>query len=392
MVTKYSNYIKENLNIEISVGDYVECIDFNDLTLKQANWLNSSDKFKVYEITDKQGNLIDNAFQGTKFVNVGYNIPLKMSRFKKINIDITKFKYKILFLQFDSKITIYDEIDTKDYFKGCGNMSQLFPKLFKEKLQDSFVQFSNYNDVYRLNNDYYINDSKLKEYDFIFFGFIAKHTNISSLIISYCERNHIKHLKYETYDHFHNKAYQFDLLDSLGYPYIPSILTNRLNSKIISEVEKFNYPVIVKDVYLDCGKGVFVINNKAELLLQFSNNQNLKLIQKFIPNDGEYRVITIKNKVQLVAKKDPVTEVNKDNLDKRRSKKGTLPSDVITMCEDISKHLFGDIIGFDIIQDINTKKWYIIETNSSPHMTMFSVVAEVNLLDVITNYIIKEIS
>ena len=392
MVTKYSKYIKENLNTDITIGDFVECVDFNDLTIKQFNYLNGSDKFKVYSITDKQGNVIDDTYTGTKFLNIGYKIPLKMSRFKKLNIDLTGFKYKILFLQFDSKITTYDEVDSKDYFKGCANMAQLFPKLFKDKLEGSWVQFSNYTDVYRLNNDYYINDVKLKEYDFIFFGFMAKHTNIASLIVSYCERNNIKHLKYETYDHFHNKAYQFDLLDSLGYPYIPSILTTRLNSKIITEVEKFNYPVIVKDVYLDCGKGVFVINNKEELLLQFSNSQTLKLIQKFIPNDGEYRVIVINNKVELVVKKDAVTEVNKENLDKRRSRKGQLPSDVISMCEEISKHLFGDIIGFDIIQDINTKKWYVIETNSSPHMTMFSVVAEVNLLDVITNYIIKQIS
>jgi len=276
-----------------------------------------------------------------------------------------------------------------NYFRGYESSSDLFPELIHEKSPKTRVDFCRYSEVYKLKDGYYVNNTKITDYNFIFFGFMAKYTNLATLLTNYVVRNNIPHMKYETYDYLHNKAYQFDLLDNLGYPYIPSVMTTKLTRNLLDNIEEFGYPLIVKDVYLDRGEGVFKINNLVELKEFFNSNERLMLIQKFIPNDGEWRVITIKNKVQLIARKDSIEDVNKLNIDDRKSKKGNLPHEVISMCEDISKHLFSDIVGFDIIQDLTDKKYYVIETNASPDFVMFSIVTNVSIPEKIVDYIIK---
>ncbi len=382
MKTKYLNFLnsmrKKNI-IPIVEGDYVTVINLNDLNPRQLNYLQSKSIFQIDEIITKNG---------VKYADVGYNIPLKLSRFQKIE---NPYKYRVLFLQFGLKLGTYGEPDTENFFRNLNNTSELFPIIINEKLPETRVDFYNYSDLYRLKDGYYIKNINIKEYDFIFFGFMSNYTNIANLVINYVVKNNIPHMKYETFNYYHNKAYQFDLLEDLGYPYIPSVMTTKLTPNLKRNIASFGYPMIVKDVYLDQGKGVFKMNNEEELVKFFQNNNNLMLIQKFIPNDGEFRVITVKNKVQLIAQKENIEDVNKLNIDNRKSKKGTLPANVIQMCEDVSKHLFSDIIGFDIIQDKENGTYYIMETNASPHFAMFSIVTGVNLPDIIANYIVEEI-
>lgn len=379
------NFFAKKNNDDIKIGDYVKVCNFNNLTDKQLDYLKLFTKYKVKAITNRIGEEYDPKIDNIKYYDIGYKIPFKATRFEKI--DTTNYK-RVLFIQYEHNVNFYGEEDKNNYFRGLKTIKNVYTKLIEEKKSDISVDFYDYSDIYRMHNDFYVDDLKLTNYDFIFFGFMHQFTTISKLVVEYVERNNIPNLKYETYDHFHNKAYQFDLLDRLGYPYIPSILTTKLNRNVLAEVEKFGFPVIVKDPFSDRGEGVKLISNKEELKYFFLLNKGMCLIQKFIPNDGEYRVITVKNKVQLIAKKDPITKVSKKNIDDRKSKKGNLPGDVIKMCEDISKHMLSDIIGLDIIQDKNTKKYYVIETNASPHYCMFSVVADVSIPDIISDYII----
>lgn len=386
---KFMKYLKkffeQKINNDVKIGDYVKVINFDNLTDKQLDYLKLFTKYKVNAITNRLGDEYNPIIDNIKYYDIGYKIPLKATRFEKI--DSTNYK-KVLFLQYEHIVNFYGEEDRNNYFRGLKTIKNVYLKLIEEKKFDTKVDFYDYSDIYRMHNNFYIDDLKLTDYDFIFFGFMHEFTTISKLVVDYVERNNIPNIKYETYEHFHNKAYQFDLLERLGYPYIPSILTTKLNNNVLSEVEEFGFPVIIKYPFMDRGEGVKLISNKEELKYFFLLNKGMVLIQKFIPNDGEYRIITVKNKVELIAKKDAITKIDKKNIDNRKSKKGTLPSEVTKMCEDISKHMLSDIIGFDIIQDKDTKKYYVIETNASPHYCMFSVVADVSIPDIICDYII----
>ena len=376
--------------LPIQTGDYVVCDDFEDLNKNQLEFLKAKPHYKVKSVTDKGGRYYGG---GEPHIEIGYKIPFKMRRFKKVERDMSG-KFKILFLQFDLPIDTHGEEDKHNFFKGQDKMSDLFTVLFEERLPDSYVDFCQYDDVYRTGPDFYIDNMKLKDYDFVFFGFMANFTTIVKMIISYLDKHNIPYLKYGTYKDLDNKAYEMHLIDSLGYPYIPSIMASRLTKRVIEAVKEFGFPVIVKDINLNRGEGVWKVETMKELSQKFSYSNKLMLIQKFVPNDGDYRVISIKNKVEMVIKKERIKGSKEFRANVARggkAVKGTLPMNIIRMCEDISHHLVCDIVGFDIIQDKVTKEYYVMETNSSPHFPTFAVISEIDIPGIIVDYIIKKI-
>lgn len=376
--------------LPIQAGDYVKCKDFETLNKNQVDFLNARPYHRVRSVTGSSGRYYQ---YGEPHIDLGYEIPFKMKRFKKIDRNLNN-KYKVLFLQFDLPIDTHGEKDVHNYFKGQNKMSDLFEILFREKLPDSLVDFNQYDDIYKVGSHFFINDVKIKDYDFVFFGHISNFTTIVKMIISYLDKYNIPYIKYGTYKDLDNKAYEMHLMQTLGYPYIPSIMASKITKRVIDNIQEFGFPVIVKDVNLNRGEGVWKIDNVKELLKTFTYNNKLMLIQKFIPNDGDYRVITIKNKVELIIKKERIKGSKEFRANVARggkAVKGVLPKDIIKMCEDISHHLVCDIVGFDIIQDKENGEYYVMETNSSPHFSTFSVISEIDIPGILTDYIIKKI-
>jgi len=376
--------------LPIQVGDYVKCEDHSDLNENQIEFLKAKQIHKVKSVCDSRGRFYA---KGEPHIDLGYKIPFKMFRFKKIDKEV-EAKYKILFLQFDLPIDTHGEKDKHNFFRGQKTLSDLFPILFREKLPDSFVDFCTYDDVYRINDDYYIDNMKIREYDFVFFGFMANFSTIVKMLIHYLDRYNIPYLKYGTYKDLDNKAYEMHLLQSLGYPYIPSIMATKLTRKVLDSVKEFGFPVVVKDVNLNRGEGVYKVDNMDQLMDTFKYSNRLMLIQKFVPNDGDYRVISIKNKVELVIKKERIKGSKEFRANVARggkAVKGSLPPDILAMCEDISKHLICDIVGFDVIQNKVTGEYFIMEANSSPHFPTFAVISEIDIPGIICEYIIRKI-
>lgn len=375
---KLSDYNPQN----IQEGDYVKIINSEDLSKEQTEYVEKFPYFRVKNLVPKVDEI---------YIEIGYKAPLKISRFEKIENPAKSCKYKILFLQFDNNIDTMGEKDKENFFRGHEKMSDLFIDLFDKKLDDIFVNFSNYDDIYKIGNSYIIQEVDMKDYDFVFFGFMSSFTTICKLLLDYLNKHNVPYIKYGNFKQFDNKAYEYELIQGLGLPYIPSVLTSRLTNDILESIKEFGYPLIVKDVTMNQGKGIQLAKDEKGLREAFRWTRNLQLIQKFIENDGEYRVILVSNEAVLVAKKDKIKEVSHKTIKERKSKKGDLPKEVLEMCEEVSKYLFCDIVGIDVIQDVNTGQYYIMEMNSSPHLAMFSVVTGVNIPEIITEHIITAI-
>jgi glutathione synthase/RimK-type ligase-like ATP-grasp enzyme len=118
------------------------------------------------------------------------------------------------------------------------------------------------------------------------------------------------------------------------------------------------------------------------------------MIQKLIPNDGDFRIIVIKNNVELVIKRKLTNdkEFRSNVALGGKAVKADVPQEIKNMCVDISKHISCDILGFDIIQDLTDGKYYVMEINVSPHMATFCVVSGINLPEIITNHIVSKIN
>lgn len=384
--TKYYNFLKhltESTNsVPFKEGDYIVPVKFNDLTEKQLRFLKGREYFVAGDITQKGNEM---------YVDVGYNIPFKVVRFDKVDLSS---KHRVLFLQFNIRIDTHGEPDPTNIFRGASNMNELFPKVINESLPDTLVDFYDYSNIYRLKDGYYINNTNIKDYDFVFFGFMSKQSTISMLIVNYLKKHNVPFLRYENFHMFDTKSYGMDLTESLGYPYIPTISTYKLNNKIMGMInEDFGYPVIVKKIDADRGTGVWKINSSEELIEFFNGNNELLMIQKLIPNDGDFRIIVIKNRVELVIKRKLVKEGEfRSNVALgNKAVKANVPDDIKAMCVDLSKHIECDILGFDIIQDLNDGKYYVMEINISPHMATFCVVSGINLPQIITDHIVSKI-
>lgn len=382
---KFLNFLRENKESTFSFeeGNYVIPFDFDGLTERQTDYLKSKPHFIVDDTIFKENE---------EYLSVGYNIPFKAKRFKLLDI---KFDHKVLFIQFDLGIDTHGEPDTNNFFRGVRQMSELYPILINEKLPNTRVDFYSYSDIYRLKDGYYIKNMNIKDYDFVFFGFMSKHSNLSYLIVNYLEKNNVPILKYETYSMYDTKSFGYDLTESLGYDYIPTISTIKLNKKVIETVKSdFGFPLILKNPNLDRGTGVWKIETIEELVERFNGNSELMMIQKLIPNDGDTRVIVIKNKTELIVKRQVIDpkEFRSNVALGGKAVKTSLPDNVIHMCEDISRHVpVCDIIGFDILKDLTDGKYYVMEINISPHMATFCVVTGINLPGVIVKYITDNI-
>lgn len=296
----------------------------------------------------------------------------------------------ILFLQFDFEINTHGIEDKNNILRGSKTSSELISKILKEKSEDINPVFETYHNIYMMGDSLLQNGYDIKNYNFVFFGFISRDKDIQKIIENYLLKNKVPYIKYGGSN---NKLNDLTLIKELGLDYIPTVITSSINKDILSVIENdFSFPVVVKNPYLQKGMGVSLCSSKKELLSRFRNNFSPLLVQKFIENDGDYRIIIFKNKFLLSSKRQKTKD---DEFRNNIALGGKVvdelpPSDIIKMCEFISTKInYSDVLGFDIIQDKNTGKYFIMEINTGPHFFSFSVSSNIDVVNIFCNYILN---
>jgi glutathione synthase/RimK-type ligase-like ATP-grasp enzyme len=133
------------------------------------------------------------------------------------------------------------------------------------------------------------------------------------------------------------------------------------------------YPLILKSIKSSLGKNNFLIKDYAELVEILDQNKDVSfVIQKFIDNTFDYRILILGNTLGAASKR---IRQNKDDH-RNNIALGALEEEVISPCKemvqlsiDATCHLKKDIAGVDIIFDEITQQYYIIEINSKPIFT-----------------------
>lgn len=137
---------------------------------------------------------------------------------------------------------------------------------------------------------------------------------------------------------------------------------------------------VLKDASGDRGKNNFLISSQAtfEDAAQRLHAQRTIIAQKFIRNDGFTRVLVMgDNVVQVVERTntthaDPLkAHLNKPHgsLNARELKTVEQGADITTLARKAALALDRTIVGVDLIQDKETKKWYVLEANYNPEIT-----------------------
>ena len=316
--------------------------------------------------------------------------------------DFGGWNKKILFLNFD--ISSVSEPGTEDeYAYGYARTPGLFKKIGKQR--GFKVDFREYDEILIIDKDtLMVDDYPLDSYDFVVLGLMAKKSESANLILDYLKQNDVPYFSYGTPSDKGNKLADMYNLLSNGLPYIPSFVTASptIAAKYIQDNWDNQYPVIIKELNSSQGDGVYKVENKNELGGYFKkkdelhpgNTEQMRMLQRFIPNEGDYRVLLFNFNPIAIARrwsKDKEKEF-RNNLSKGGSGEvAELPQPVTQIAIDAAKALGKYMAGVDLIQDSKTGKWYIMEVNSSPQYHYFSEISGLDFPNLLFDYITRKV-
>lgn len=210
----------------------------------------------------------------------------------------------------------------------------------------------------------------------VFRGSIVKYEMVSICVGAYCRRNNIPYI------------------DSC----VPRISKGKLDGAAIRwehgiSVPKTAYgpadaiddlariigaPYVFKANNGAKGEDNYLINNLTELHSIASNSNKDFVLQEFIPNDGDYRVLVFGHIPRLAM----LRKANEDSYLNNTSQGGQarlvnvkdLPKGVAELAASVTKVDNLEVAGVDIIQNSNTDELYVLEDNRVPQISTGSYV------------------
>lgn len=135
-------------------------------------------------------------------------------------------------------------------------------------------------------------------------------------------------------------------------------------------------PFVLKGIHSSRGEINDVVRNETDfnLICKRALVDSQYLIgQRFIPNDGDYRVLTMGKQIRLVMhrkRKDDSTHLNNTSSGSTSMMvdMNELPSDIQIKCLEMAELMGRDIAGIDMVQHLVTKEWYCFEVNDGPQI------------------------
>jgi glutathione synthase/RimK-type ligase-like ATP-grasp enzyme len=188
-------------------------------------------------------------------------------------------------------------------------------------------------------------------------------------------------------------AYQQTTIGSKQYQQ-SQIFANNPNFAIPTYTKKtisnnFTFPLIAKPDDGTCGSGVKLIHNYIEVL---SLEENY-ILQPFIPNDGDWRVVVTNHKaisaIKRLGKKNQVTNnIATGNFAIAETNISILDN-IYEIAELASKSMNFDYVGIDIIKDIDQNKYYFLESNERPTFETSQILTGINIAKQIIHTLVK---
>lgn len=244
----------------------------------------------------------------------------------------------------------------------------------------------------------------VNDYDVLFFRTTGKHWEEVDLIINSIEREDIvvvdPLVKFGK-PSYACKAWQMLKLKEAGIDIPKSIYGSLwyLYEKMGESIPAFNFPIIVKGSGGDRGTRVFKANNLEELeklvrdLRKTETEEGRRyLLQEYIENDGDFRVLILGEKVLGVMKR---ARVSKDEFRNNYSAGGTvevadLPEEVKQLAVKAAKICGLAVAGVDVaFRDFDMKKPVIWEVNKGPQFKGFMKATGVDVPTEIVKYLVS---
>ncbi len=149
-----------------------------------------------------------------------------------------------------------------------------------------------------------------------------------------------------------------------------------LDSKKLLKSQEQNFPVIVKAAQASRGRDNYLVkdNNKLQEILNKSDAVNPYLIQEFIPNDSDVRIICVDSSPALAIKRQRTNDETHLNNTSQGAEASLvdinkISPDIIQACSTICATMKRNIAGIDLIVASDSNRTVFLEVNSIPQLT-----------------------
>jgi glutathione synthase/RimK-type ligase-like ATP-grasp enzyme len=170
-----------------------------------------------------------------------------------------------------------------------------------------------------------------------------------------------------------NKYIQYLIIKKSGVNYIPTYTHDEIQ----------NIPI---DIFVSKpSKGS--MGNGVELLFSKNNLLKSNIYQPLIRNDGDWRVVVINGKAVSMIKRKGLGFLN--NLAQGAVGWSDWNNEAAKLAEESAKALNIEFAGIDIMQCLDTGKYYFLECNSTTTFDTSQILTRIDIAEELVNYIVK---
>lgn len=250
-------------------------------------------------------------------------------------------------------------------------------KLLEQDMQSDAVSFDDI-ELYIDNSGVtaIIAGKNLMEYSTVFFRRVGEFRNLAHIVALLAKKNGITF-----FDNLYvvtnepGKLKQTVVLALNGVPVPKTYFAGRYDMKNIENASKYlGFPIVAKISKSRKGKGIYLAKNKKEL--EDITKENVKeeiLLQSFIPNDFDYRILVLGDEVACVEKR-----IRKDKNEFRNNVSlgateefvsiNSISKYILDLAVDAAKKADIQVAGVDVVVDPSGKA-FIFEVNRAPAFT-----------------------
>lgn len=242
-------------------------------------------------------------------------------------------------------------------------------------------------------------NKSLSEYQLVYFFTRVRNEQLAAIVAAQARKLGLVYIDKAAERLYANgKLHQYATLSGRGVK-IPETFfvdTAMWKDKFEELEKRLGVPFIFKDNAGRKGRHNYLIKSKDQFLKivkESEQEERQMLAQKFIPNHGYYRLLTLGSRVPFVSYR--VVDQKKSHIFKRDHgvsaeliKPEDLPNEVLNSALLASSTLEIDLAGVDMLQDDESSMWYCLEVNSSPQLVDGSFVDE--KLEAVAKFFLEE--
>jgi len=228
---------------------------------------------------------------------------------------------------------------------------------------------------------------ELSKFDMIYLYLVGGNLEMASIISLYAKHHNIVCLPGDTeYVRPNGKLLQAALFFVNHVPLIPTYFQEAYSSDL-NELP-YGIPFVFKLDRGKKGRNNYRVESSKQWLKLINQDESF-IVQEYIRNDGDYRVLCFGYEAKVVIKRSAAPDNYLNNTSQGATAK-LIPVDkvlaeALRVAESAAKASKNEVAGVDIVRGKGNDRWYVIELNQSPQMSTGAFVEQ--KLDAFTKFL-----